>query len=80
MLSIPTAEEARKQVDEMQSTLGQKKQAEVAEAIKEAIDKMKTKCFIDGKLPEALVKALKAKGYKVETGGRYNEDGTCISW
>ena len=80
MLSIPTAEEARKQVDEMQSALGQKKQAEVAEAIKEAIDKMETKCFISGTLPKALVKALEAKGYKVETGGHYNECDTYISW
>lgn len=80
MLSIPTAEEARKQVDEMQSALGQKKQAEVAEAIKEAIDELETECFISGKLPKALVKALEAKGYKVETGGRCNECGTCISW
>ena len=80
MLSIPTAKEARKQVDEMQSTLGQKKQAEVAEAIKEAIDKMETKCFINGTLPGALVKALEAKGYIVKTGGRYNDEDTCISW
>ena len=80
MLSIPTAEEARKQVDEMQSALGQKKQAEVAEAIKEAIDNMETRCFITSTLPEALVKALEAKGYKVKTGGRYNQEDTCISW
>lgn len=80
MLSIPTAKKARKQVDEMQSALVQKKQAEVAEAIKKAIDKMETKCTIDGTLPDPLVKALEAKGYKVETGGRYNEKDTCISW
>lgn len=80
MLSIPTAEEARKQVDEMQSAIGQKKQAEVAEAIKKAIDEMETRCTIDGFLPDPLVKALEAKGYKVETGGRYNECDTYISW
>ncbi len=80
MLSIPTAQEARKQVDEMQSELGKKKQAEVAEAIKEAIDNLKTRCTISGTLPDALVKSLEDKGYSVQTGGRYNEYDTYISW
>ena len=80
MLSIPTAEEARKQVDDMRSEWGKKKQEEVAEAIKEAIDNLKTECYISGKLPDALVKVLEKKHYKVETGGRYNECDTHISW
>lgn len=80
MLSIPTAQEARKQVDEMQSELGKKKQAEVAEAINKAIDECKTECTIDGELPKALIKVLEGKGYKVTSGGRYNETGYFISW
>lgn len=80
MLSIPTAQEARKQVDEMKSEPGKKKQAEVAEAINKAIDDDERHCTIDGKLPKALIRILEGKGYKVTPGGRYNESGYFISW
>lgn len=80
MLSIPTAQEARKKVDEMQSELGKKKQAEVAEAINKAIDNLETQCTIDGELPKALIKILEDKGYNINPGGRYNESGYFISW
>lgn len=79
MLSIiPTAEEARKQVDEIQSSLGQKKLIEISEAIKNAIDKMETSCTVAGRLPDPIIKALEAKGYNVDIGGRF--DDTYISW
>lgn len=80
MLSIPTAEEARKQVNEMKSELGKRKQEEVAEAINKAIDNLETQCTIDGELPKALIRFLEEnKGYKVTPGGRYNESGYFIS-
>lgn len=79
-LSIPTAQEARKQVEEMQSELVKKKQVEVAETIQKAIDNRETYCFIKGTLPKALVKFLEDKGYEVRIGRRFNECDTCIYW
>lgn len=79
--SIPTAAKARKQVEEMQSELGQKKVDEVSQAIQEAIDNLETSCTISGFLPKPLLTALKEeKGYEVQENSQKNEDYTYISW
>lgn len=81
MLSIPTAEEARKRVEELESEGARKMAEKVAEAIEEAINNLECSCTIDGHLPEALERDLvEKKHYKVKLGNQKNEAYTTISW
>ena len=80
LLSIPTAEEARKRLNEMKAEEGNRKYKEVAEVINTAIDDLQDHCMVEGELPKALLEALDKKGYRVEVGGRYNERDTYIYW
>lgn len=80
MLSIPSAEEARKKVNNMESEMAKKMQEKVAKAIEDAINKFQFSCTIDGHLSNVLLRDLREKGYKVKSGSQKNEDLTSISW
>ena len=80
LLSIPTAEEARRGLDDMCSEMGKLKRQQLEYAVNTAIDDLQDHCMVEGELPKALLEALDKKGYRVEVGGRYNERDTYIYW
>lgn len=68
MLSIPTADEARKYVGEKKHGKYQKKAKKISKKINKAIKRKENFCVIDASghlLPAILVQSLRTKGYKV---------------
>ena len=78
--SIPTAEEARKRLDEMKKEEGNRVYKEVAEAINTAIDNLQDCCSIHGELPKDLVEELVKKKYRIRVRREYTNPKTYIFW
>ena len=75
-----TAEEARKKIESGEILKNNSKKIEVEEKINKAIDEGLFCVYIDGIIPEGIKNYFIGLGYKIRTGGRYNEIDTVIEW
>ena len=79
-MNIPTAEEARKAIEQGKYEKAKSQEFQVEGQIKEAIGKGLNHISGDGWLEPSVCVRLERLGYKYETGTQYNDHYWCIGW
>ena len=79
-MNIPTAEEARKAIEQGKYEKAKSQEFHVESQIKEAIGKGLNRISGDGWLEPSVRALLERLGYKYETGTQYNEHYWSVSW
>jgi len=81
VVKFPTADEARKKIENGETINKNKELEDIKRKIVVAIDKGECSLYIqDVRIMDSTTRFLENQGYSVQVGGRYNEVNTLISW